>query len=62
MASYLALMREDALQRHYPLRALFNALRYLAYPGCPGCYLPHKRYISCRALAGCVCLNILGMI
>lgn len=40
-APYLALMREDAPQRQYPLRALFNALRYLAHTGCPWRYLPH---------------------
>ena len=27
---YLALMREDAPQREYPLRELFNAMRYVA--------------------------------
>lgn len=41
MAPYLALMRDDAPQREYPLRALFNALRYLAHTGCPWRYLPH---------------------
>lgn len=41
VASYLALMREDAPQRQQPLRALFNALRYLAHTGCPWRYLPH---------------------
>ncbi|WP_375419164.1 IS5 family transposase [uncultured Hymenobacter sp.] len=40
-APYLALIREEAPQRHYPLRALFNALRYLAHTGCPWRYLPH---------------------
>ena len=41
VAPYLALMREDAPQRDYPLRDLFNALRYLAHTGCPWRYLPH---------------------
>jgi transposase len=41
VAPYLALMREEAPQREYPLRALFNALRYLAHTGCPWRYLPH---------------------
>ena len=40
-APYLVLMREEVPQRHYPLRALFNALRYLAHTGCPWRYLPH---------------------
>ena len=38
---YLALMTEDAPQREHPLRAVFNALRYLAHTGCPWRYLPH---------------------
>ena len=41
VAPYLALMREEVPQREYPLRALFNALRYLAHTGCPWRYLPH---------------------
>ena len=41
VAPYLCLMREDAPQREYPLRDLFNALRYLAHTGCPWRYLPH---------------------
>jgi len=41
VAPYLALMCEEAPQRQYPLRALFNALRYLAQTGCPWRYLPH---------------------
>ena len=41
VAPYLALMREEAPQRKYPLRALFNGLRYLAHTGCPWRYLPH---------------------
>ena len=41
VAPYLALMREEVPQRAYPLRALFNALRYLAHTGCSWRYLPH---------------------
>jgi transposase len=41
VAPYLCLMREDAPQREYALRDLFNALRYLAHTGCPWRYLPH---------------------
>jgi transposase len=40
VAPYLALLREDAPQRRHALRALFNALRYLARTGCPWRYLP----------------------
>ena len=38
---YLALLREDAPQRRHPLRALFNALRYLSHTGCQWRYLPN---------------------
>ena len=41
VAPYLCLMREDAPQREHPLRALFNALRYLGHTGCQWRYLPH---------------------
>ena len=41
VAPYLCLMGEDAPQREYALRDLFNALRYLAHTGCPWRYLPH---------------------
>jgi transposase len=34
-------MREDAPQREYPLRELFNALRYVVRTGCQWRYLPH---------------------
>ena len=40
-APYLSLMREDAPQRGYPLRAVFNALRYMVRAGCPWRLLPH---------------------
>ena len=38
---YLTLMREDAPQREYPLRELFDALRYLVKTGCQWRFLPH---------------------
>jgi len=38
---YLLLVREDAGQRQYPLRNLFNALRYVVRTGCTRRYLPH---------------------
>src|SRR5258705_5261279 len=38
---YLLLCREDAPQREYPLRAVFNGLRYLVRTGCQWRYLPH---------------------
>ena len=38
---YLSLMREDTPQREYPLRAVFNALRYMVRAGCPWRLLPH---------------------
>lgn len=41
LVSYLTLMTEDAPQREYPLRAVFNALRYVVKTGCPWRYLPN---------------------
>jgi transposase len=41
VAPYLALCREDARQREYPLRAVFNALRYIAKTGCHWRMLPN---------------------
>jgi transposase len=38
---YLTLMREDAPQRDYALRDVFNAVRYLVRTGCQWRYLPH---------------------
>jgi transposase len=38
---FLTLMREDAPQREYALRDLFNALRYMVKTGCQWRYLPH---------------------
>lgn len=41
VAPYLALCREDAQQREYCLRAVFNALRYVAKTGCHWRMLPN---------------------
>lgn len=41
VAPYLALCREDATQRDYSLRAVFNAVRYVAKSGCPWRMLPN---------------------
>lgn len=41
LLSYLTLMREDAPQREYALRELFNALRYVVKTGCQWRFLPH---------------------
>src|SRR5262249_3963354 len=38
---YLTLMREDAPQREYPLRDLFNAIRSVVRTGCQWRFLPH---------------------
>jgi transposase len=40
-APYLVVMREDAPQRDYPLREVFNAVRYLARCGGPWRMLPN---------------------
>lgn len=40
-APYLTLMTEDAPQRQYTLRALFNAVRYMVRAGCPWRMIPH---------------------
>jgi len=37
---YLTLMKEDAPQREYPLRELFNALRWMVRAGCPWRMMP----------------------
>jgi transposase len=39
--SYLTLMKEDAPQRDYPLRDLFNALRWFVRAGCPWRMIPN---------------------
>jgi transposase len=41
VAPYLALCREDATQRDYPLRDVFNALRYIAKTGNQWRFLPN---------------------
>ena len=38
---YLTLMKEDAPQRDYPLRELYNALRWFVRAGCPWRMLPN---------------------
>jgi transposase len=40
VAPYLALIREDAPQRHHDLREVFNALRWIVHTGAPWRYLP----------------------
>lgn len=41
VAPYLTLYSESAPQRRYPLRRVFDALRYLTRTGCGWRYLPH---------------------
>lgn len=41
VAPYLTLMREDAPQREYDLREVFNALRWILRAGAPWRMLPH---------------------
>ncbi len=38
---YLTRMREDAPQREYALRDVFDAVRYVVKTGCPWDFLPH---------------------
>src|SRR5437870_2330588 len=40
-APYLMLMKEDAPQREYPMRAMFNAVRYMVRAGCPWRMIPN---------------------
>jgi transposase len=40
---YLTLMREDAPQREYSLRDLFNAVRHVVRTGCQWRYLARVR-------------------
>lgn len=40
-APYLTLMKEDAPQRAYPMRALFNAARDMVRAGCPWRMIPN---------------------
>jgi transposase len=41
VAPYLALLREDAPQRHYDLREVLNGLRWVVRTGSPWRYMPH---------------------
>jgi transposase len=41
VAPYLTLMREDAPQREYSLRTVFNGLRYIVRTGMQWRYMPH---------------------
>lgn len=41
VAPYLTLMTEDAPQREYPMRDVFNALRWVIRTGAPWRWLPH---------------------
>src|SRR5687767_9793265 len=41
VAPYLALVREDAPQRHHALREVFNALRWIVHTGATWRYLPN---------------------
>lgn len=41
LTPYLTLMREDAPQRAYPLRDVFDAVRYVVKTGCQWDMLPH---------------------
>ena len=40
-APYLALLKEDAPQRDYSMRAVFNAVRYMVRAGCPWRMIPN---------------------
>ena len=40
-APYLTLMKEEALQREYTMRALFNVVRYMVRAGCPWRMIPN---------------------
>lgn len=40
-APYLTLMKEDAPQREYALRGLFNGVRYMVRAGCPWRMIPN---------------------
>jgi transposase len=41
VAPYLTLMAEDAPQRDFPLREVFNGLRYIVKTGAPWRWMPH---------------------
>jgi len=42
IAPYLTLMVETAAQRRYPLRAVFNGMRYIVKTGAPWRWTPHE--------------------
>lgn len=42
IAPYLTLCREDSPQRDYPLRSVFNALRWVVRSGAPWRMMPHE--------------------
>ena len=42
VAPYLALLREDCRQRRYPLREVFNAMRWMVRAGAPWRLIPHE--------------------
>lgn len=41
VAQYLALVQAEAPQRQYPLREIFNGLRWIVRTGTPWCMMPH---------------------
>ena len=41
VAPYLTLMTEDAPQREYPMREVFNGVRFIAKTGAPWRYMPN---------------------
>jgi transposase len=52
VAPYLALMREDAVQRQHSLRELFNGLRYLIRYGIAWRAMPNDLPLGSRLSAG----------
>jgi transposase len=42
VAPYLTLLREDCRQRRYPLREIFNAMRWMVRAGAPWRLIPHE--------------------
>ena len=42
VAPYLTLLREDCRQRRYPLREVFNAMRWMVRAGAPWRLIPHE--------------------
>jgi len=56
VAPYLTLMTEEAPQREYPLREVFNALRYVVRGGFPGGCCP----TTCRRGTRCISIHSAG--